>query len=556
MPEPWPLEWMVPGPPRGLDAGEDLTVGVVAPSGASAAVPAYRGGDGEWRVRYAPRETGRHRWFVEPGAPGARGPGSTSGPHGTFEVLHLPQTGLRRPQGGLRVSPDRRHLEQIDGTPFFWLADTWWMALSTRLAWPDEFAALTRDRVEKGFTVIQLVAGLFPDMDFFDRRGANEAGLAIHPDGTVNPAFFDAADGRIAHLVEAGLVPCIVGAWGQYLDLLGLAGMRRYWRNLVARYAAYPVVWCIAGEASRRIAWLSNDAEANARRRGWTEVARYVRSIDPVGHPITIHGMAAGRPEVDSADVLDLDLLQIGHFGRDSIRDLVDMVQASYASEPVMPTIVGEGNYEGLLGESWEDVQRGGFWMAMLNGAAGHTYGAEGIFQLNGSAEAFGTSPGGHSWGNTPWPVAAQRPGARQVGIGRSILERYPWASMAPHPEWVRSEWPQLWYEERHVTVHEPSWRAADGFQAYAAGIPGRLRIIYSPRQFEGPLVTGLEPDARYVACYINPRDGAEYRIGPVTPDEHANWRPPMAPLAQDWVLILETEGVRYDARGPATQRA
>ena len=61
-----------------------------------------------------------------------------------------------------------------DGEPFYWMGDTWWMGLTTRLDWPAGFHALTVDRVEKGFSVIQIVAGLYPDMDPFDERGAND----------------------------------------------------------------------------------------------------------------------------------------------------------------------------------------------------------------------------------------------------------------------------------------------------------------------------------------------------------------------------------------------
>ena len=54
--------------------------------------------------------------------------------------------------------------------PFFWLGDTWWMGLTKRLLWPEGFKLLTADRVKKGFTVIQIVAGLYPDMVPFDSR--------------------------------------------------------------------------------------------------------------------------------------------------------------------------------------------------------------------------------------------------------------------------------------------------------------------------------------------------------------------------------------------------
>ena len=79
--------------------------------------------------------------------------------------------------GFIHVAADKKHFEHLDGTPFLWLADTWWMGFTTRLAWPDDFAELTADRVKKGFNVVQIVAGLYPDMPAFDSRGANEAGF-------------------------------------------------------------------------------------------------------------------------------------------------------------------------------------------------------------------------------------------------------------------------------------------------------------------------------------------------------------------------------------------
>jgi hypothetical protein len=120
--------------------------------------------------------------------------------------------------GGVRVSPDRRHFAHSDGTPFFWLGDTWWMGLTRRMRWPDDFQSLAADRVRKGFTVVQIVAGLYPDMPWYDDRGANEAGYPWTKDfERINPSYFDQADVRIRYLVEQGIMPCIVGAWGYYL---------------------------------------------------------------------------------------------------------------------------------------------------------------------------------------------------------------------------------------------------------------------------------------------------------------------------------------------------
>ena len=58
---------------------------------------------------------------------------------------------------GFKVSANKRYFEHADGTPFYWLADTWWTGLSDRLSW-DGFQRLTADRKAKGFTVVQFVA--------------------------------------------------------------------------------------------------------------------------------------------------------------------------------------------------------------------------------------------------------------------------------------------------------------------------------------------------------------------------------------------------------------
>ncbi len=55
--------------------------------------------------------------------------------------------------------------------------------------------------------------------------------------------------------------------------------------------AAYPVVWCAAGEATMPFYGYDGDwGDYTARARTeWTEIARYIRSIEPFGRLITIH---------------------------------------------------------------------------------------------------------------------------------------------------------------------------------------------------------------------------------------------------------------------------
>ena len=102
----------------------------------------------------------------------------------------------------------------------------------------------------KGFSVVQLVAGLVPEFGLFSPTMASEGGQPWldHGRGTINPAFYDVPDYKIDHLVASGLLPCIVGGWGSWARILGREKVLRHWRYVVARYAAYPVVWCLAGE--------------------------------------------------------------------------------------------------------------------------------------------------------------------------------------------------------------------------------------------------------------------------------------------------------------------
>jgi Protein of unknown function (DUF4038)/Domain of unknown function (DUF5060) len=490
--------------------------------GKSQRVPAFWAGGQEWRVRYAAVAAGRYTFETVCS--------DTSNPdlHGRTGVLEVTPYEGANPllqHGAPRVSENRRHLEHADGTPFFWLGDTWWMGLSKRLRWPSDFEKLAADRVNKGFTVVQIVAGLYPDMPQFDPRGANEAGFPWEPEYTrINPAYFDMADLRIQHLVDRGLAPCIVGCWGYYLPILGMARMKRHWRYLIARWGAHPAIWCLAGEGTMPY-YLSTDKDRDRaiQKHGWTELAGYVRATDPFHHPITIHPSDSARNTVDDASVLDFDMLQTGHGDRASIPNTVKLVTGSRATDPPMPVLVGEVCYEGILEQSRQEVQRFMFWACMLSGAAGHTYGANGIWQVNTAQQPYGPSPHGRSWGDTPWDVASELPGSRQLGMSKALLMRYPWWRLEPHAEWA-----------------EPHWTKENYVQPYCAGIPRELRIVFMPPMWDAPAITQLEPDLPYRAFYFNPATGKEYEAGKALADSSGRWQAPVAPVFQDWVLVLD----------------
>ena len=309
-----------------------LDVTFTDPAGIARRVPAFWAGGSQWKARYASPLAGTHRWKSECSDV------ADLGLHGVEGVVKVtPFTGdnplFRR--GPLRVAPDRRHLEHADGTPFFWLGDTWWMGLSHRLHWPDEFQRLAADRKEKGFTVIQIVAGLYPDMHPFDPRGANETGHPWETNYTrIRPEYFDAVDRRLRYLVDQGFTPCIVGAWGYFMPWMGVAKAKAHWRYLIARYGAWPVVWCVAGEAN--LPWYLAKGfpyDDRAQVRDWTEVMRFVRATDPFHRLVTIHptgiGRLSARNATDDLSLLDIDMLQTPHGERDAVPPTVRTVRES-----------------------------------------------------------------------------------------------------------------------------------------------------------------------------------------------------------------------------------
>lgn len=547
------------------------------PAGGTRRVPAFCSG-GSWRVRYASPLPGVHRFEVE-------GAGSGLVASGEVKVTaEAPSEGLAR-HGPVRVSGDGRHFEHLDGTAFLWLADTWWDAFTDRIT-DSEFTDLARQRAEQGFSVIQVVAGLYPEMEPFAREGANQTGWVWTADfAQLNDRWFDEADRRVVELVNHGLVPCVVGAWGHYIQRMGSERMRRHWRELIARWGAYPVVWCLAGELSAptyeqmhaaasqlergrlrggealRVLGRTITAYAGrfARRRrtgfpdtgmivrqlglksiavsqvaAWAQVARYVDHLEPFGRPVTAHP-AANWP-VDTLAIpptlIDFWMLQTGHSALDTPANSVTQLTETIQRRPSQPVLVGEVCYEGILGSSWHEIQRFLFYSHMLSGAAGHSYGAQGLWGFN-TPDYLGGIAG--RWNDVTWRQAADLPGATHLGIGRRLLEQLPWPQLAPHPEMV-----------------SPHHTARDRIQPYAAATPDGIRLIYFPTPgmmrrslgFHRVTLHDLGDRPEWQGTYINPRTGDHEPTFTIHPDEDGTTtlsRGLQGPLPskEDWLLLL-----------------
>ena len=94
--------------------------------------------------------------------------------------------------------------------------------------------------------------------------------------------------------------------------------------------------------------------------------------------------------------------------------------------------------------------------------------------------------------------------GAIQLGIGKKLLEQYPWWRFEPHPEWAPG--------------------------CFAAGIPGELRFVYLPRRniynWSGFTVNNLVPGVPYTTFFFDPATGRRLDKGIVT-STSTSWNTP-----------------------------
>ncbi len=521
-------------------------------SGESWRVPTFWRGGNKWTVRFAPPVPGEYTYHLESTD---RSNPDLNGHPAQVKIAAYAGSSALLSHGPPRVQAGKRYFEHSDGTPFYWLGDTWWTGLSDRLSW-DGFQQLTANRKAKGFTVVQIVAGLIPSNEEqapIDPGFRNEGGAVWDPDfKQINPKYFDYADRRIQLLVDAGIAPAIVGAWHQALGQMGVAKMEKHWRYIIARYGAYPVFWIVGGEVfdppaeigSKRPGFVLNGALTDVRSPGWSEVARYIRATDPYHHPVTVHEIP---PPFDvplhDESLTDFDLFQPSHMGWPSIAveiALLDMCRSR--TSVTKPEVVGEIGYEGIGGAHLEDFQRSAFWLAMLNGAAGYTYGANPVFEAYTADKPFQRT----KYTLLTWAEGMDLPGAHQISLGAKLLQNYPWWQFDPHPEWVAPRGTTLLDPRSNRDGSElgsfdalfagvfpqPSgsvwaypageWRAKDGnfFLPYAAGIPGKVRLIYVPcfSLFcsTPPTVLGLEPGVLYHAYYWEPTLGVKFDLGAV----------------------------------------
>ncbi|SDX37980.1 DUF4038 domain-containing protein [Paenibacillus sp. CF384] len=510
----------------------ELHAEFIGPDGQLLMIPGFWDGGNLWKVRFAPVTAGEWHYTTicsdqaDAGLHGHTGL-VTASEWQEEELQHNPNR-----RGFVRIHASGRWFEYGDGTPFYWIGDTLWSAHTMRCDLKKALPTYLEDRRQKGFNVIQLVVG-HPTADQFGEETSsyvryepeyflNEGGAPYLERYTlINPAYFSHLDLRIRLMLNMGFVPCLMAMWGQDLQGIKVEGGKRYLRYLVARYAAYNVMWSPAGEYL-----FTDDVE------GWRELGEEIHRCDPYGHPTSVHSVAphSGSRHYHAEDWYDFNLIQVGHVL--GFKNFMEMLPYhDYQMQPPKPSIMSESWYENHPNCVLDDGIRMNdkhirfaTYVPLLQGCIGQTYGAHGIWSLyNGEQKDRWTD----QMRPDLWWDDLNLPGSGQMKHVRDLMETVQWWELEPHPEWAS-------------TVAESN--------VYCAAILRQQYIIYcTGGQAPVPvlvMIMGAKKDGEtYAGQWMNPRTGEWHAVEAADFQYHGYgsgmmWRT-FTPDQEDWILSI-----------------
>jgi hypothetical protein len=414
-----------------------------------------------------------------------------------------------------RNGPQAGHIFQYaDGTPMFWLGDTWWNWTKRGIPFA-RVQHLVDTRAAQGFNVGQL---------FFAGSGwGRDSALLDRTYQLPDLEHLRHVEQMISYANSQGITVWVHGWWSgkNMQERVGAEHARRWTRYMVHRLGAFNVIWVLAGEYNMH----------NYGGMGlefWKELGQLIDREDPYDRLLGAHPTPPGweggdaAPQWSTAEVLhdepwlNYHQSQVGH-GRWRNEMIPQVVRAAYCLEPAKPIVVTEPWYEFIEGNPTAADIRFGGWSAVLSGAAGHSYG------------------GGHVWrAHVPespadrgaWPLqldfstdTLDYAGARSLGFLAQFMRGIAWWQLAPHPE----------------LLHEnPS--------PYCAAEPGRQYVVYL--RWGGSVKLDLRPsttDDEFAFTWIDLTSEQTRRTGTVAGGDIRQFSPPEdypgVEEFKDWLL-------------------
>ncbi|MDC7684176.1 DUF5060 domain-containing protein [Asticcacaulis sp. BYS171W] len=254
---------------------DEVTLSAVFVSGARrVVVPGFYDGEGVYRVRFSPPETGGWSWATQSNIR------ALSGQTGRFEATA--PTGQNH--GPVRVTKDGYHFAYADGTPFRQIGTTCY-------AWAQQSDAKCAETLTTLSTspFNKLRMCIFPNVtaesiDPFVRTGSGDRDWDAK---RFDPAFFRRYEDRIRRLGALGIEADII-LFHPYNKARGFSNMsraddERYIRYVSARFSAYRNVWWAMGNEYDGIKTKVMD--------DWDHLFQVLQAADPHDRLRSIHNI-------------------------------------------------------------------------------------------------------------------------------------------------------------------------------------------------------------------------------------------------------------------------
>ena len=449
---------------------------------------------------------------------------------------------MAQPLPRLEVSENKRFLVDVQGRPFFWLADTAWELLH-RLN-REEAERYLKNRADRRFNVIQTVV-------LAERDGLSEPNPYGHTplrndDPTQpNEDYFAHVDWIVARANALGMYIGMLPTWGDRWNRKGRGGpeiftpdnAERFGEWLGRRYKDAGIVWILGGD---------RPVDTDQHKAIIRAMARGVRAGDGGAHLITWHprGGEGSAQYFHDDEWLDFNMRQNGHAVEFTGR--YDQTRVDYDRTPIKPVLDGEPVYEDhpisfdakKRGHSIaSDVRRPLYWNLFL-GAFGHTYGHHSVWQMWEPKHAPVNNP------LMPWYEAIDQPGAAQMQHGRALMESRPFLTRVPDDSVI-------------VTDRVPTSVPGAGLYQFVAtrDANGSYAMVYAPIGRPFAVRMNVISGSRVKAWWFNPRTGHATTIGTFANTGERTFKPPDAGEMLDWVLVLDDETKNFPAPGSAQAR-
>jgi hypothetical protein len=481
----------------------NLTAVFTSPQGARRVVNGFWDGGRVWRVRFCPDVPGQ--WTFTTFCSDPRNAG-LDGQTGKFLCTAPAGDSVFRQHGPIRVARDHTHFEHIDGTPFFWLADS--VGSGAILSGPKDWLRYASIRSSQLFNVSLWSVSLGENYE-------HESALAGFPERIgINPKFFQYLDSKVETLSSEGILSAIrplpgadSGLGAKALPEDQAALLIRY---LLARWGAEPVVWVMG----------SDDAGAEVGR--WSKICN--GSITNSVHaPVIFYAGRSANVAEELRNEAWLDGLGLDVSAVPS--DRASARPHETTAEFDLPVVLFIPRENGVIPLTHErvkpdDVRHAVYQSLFLRPPAGVTYAAQGV--VNWDTTADNTPAAALGAGMPLWEKALFMRGAKQMRCLANLMNSIDFWRLRPRPEAVT------------LQASQP----ADETHAVAASTPAKdLTLVYLPQP--NPVDVSLQAmPASPLISWLEPRQGFTRSAVAVVSGSVCQFPPPGE---GDWVLVIKS---------------